>query len=118
MDNQATIGSLCIAVLSRASDAAGRGILTEKTRQAFATLAEKVKQCRGGGSPMLERLGSSLAERRRLSIAIEGEPVELKLGIRASAVALIDSMKSDALQGCLGVSLRKLDAMRSQLDAV
>jgi hypothetical protein len=118
MDNQATIGSLCVAALTTASNAAGRGILTEKTRQAFATLAEKVKQCRGGGSPMLERLESSLAERRRLSIAIEGEPAELKLGIRASAVALIDSMKSDALQGCLGVSLRKLDAMHSQLETV
>jgi hypothetical protein len=118
MNGSATIGSLCVLALIIASDAANRGILGEKTWEAYLRLKEKVGQCIDDEESLLEQLGLSMTKRTRVSSAIEHKPPEFRTKIKTLASALIEALKADVLRGSLGISLRRLETIQADLQEI
>lgn len=117
MNGSTTVGSLSVLALALASEAASRGILRGSTRVAYLQLREKIRQCVDDDEPMLVQLGLSPKIRARVAKAVE-QSIEQREKIRALSVALVEALKADVLQGSVGVSLRRLNAIAAHLDEI
>lgn len=117
MNGATTVGSLAALALTLATDAASRGILGASTRAVYLQLCEKIRQCVDDDELLLEHLGLSPTLRAQVSLAVE-QSIEQRARIKALSIALVEAMKADALQGSLGVSLRRLNAIQADLQEI
>jgi hypothetical protein len=115
MHGSSTIGSLVVLTLTLVSDAASRGMLTERSWRAHQSLKDTVVDCLGGDEPLLEDISAPSGARKRISIAIE-QSFQHREEIKGLARSLIEALKSDVLRGSLGISLRKLQVLQAYLD--
>jgi hypothetical protein len=118
MTDSATISSLAVLALTLASDSAHRGILGEGTRAAYLTLKEKIAQWANINGAILERRFAPANPSAGTATTIERQSVEDQLTVKILAAALIDALKKDVIQGSLGISIRKLEALQTQLGEI
>lgn len=117
MNGTTTVGSLAALALALATDAASRGILGESTRAAYLNLREKIRQCVVDDELLAEQTDFSPTLRTRISSAVE-QSIEQRAKVKALAIALVEAMRADALQGSLGVSLRRLNVIETHLQEI
>jgi hypothetical protein len=118
MTYSVTIGSLAVLALTLAADSARRGILGERTRTAYVTLKDKIAQWANVNGAILEHRYAPAIPSARIAIAIERQSMEDQLTVKKLAAALIDALKTDVIQGSLGISIRKLEALQAQLGEI
>jgi hypothetical protein len=117
MHGSSTIGSLAVLTLALVSEAASRGMLTERSWRAYQSLKETVVDCVGGDEPLIDELSSPTGPRKRISIAIE-QSFQHRERIKSLARTLVEALKSDVLRGSLGISLRKLQVLQTYLEDI
>jgi hypothetical protein len=115
MSNSATIGSLAVLLLTMVAEAAPRGILGQSTRSAYSNLKEKIAQWANSDGAFLEQRQALATRSARIASTIEQQPPEEQAKVKNLSVALIEALKTDALRGSLGISLRRLETIHAQL---
>jgi hypothetical protein len=115
MSNSATIGSLAVLLLTMVAEAAPRGILGQGTRSAYSNLKEKIAQWTNSDGAFLEQRQALATRSARIASTIEQQPPEEQANVKNLSVALIEALKTDALRGSLGISLRRLQTIHAQL---
>ena len=118
MIESTTIGILAVGVLALTAGVAVRGILTDGTRTAYASLKSKVAQWASHDVAVVEKVYRSSPKKARLTEIIERRPPVDRATLRDLTVTLIEALKADACRGSIGVSIRKLDEMLDQLKAL
>jgi hypothetical protein len=118
MSGGTTVGIVSLTLLSLAAEAAKRGILGERTRLAYGRLKEKIAAWANSDAAVLDEVYLPDSRRRRIVEAIELRPSDDRVTVRSMARALTESLRQDVLRGSLGISLRRLEEIDAQLEAL
>jgi hypothetical protein len=120
MTDPVTIGMLATSALAMASDAALKGVVGEAVKDAYKALKDKIAHWAGADVDALEKAPASTARQSVVAEAVDGQPAEEQVPVKALAEALIAALKSEALKngGPVGLDVGKLDALQVKLAAI
>jgi hypothetical protein len=105
-----------------ASEETVKGIVGEAVKDAYKKLKDKIAHWAGTDVDALEKAPGSAARQSIVAEAIDGQPSEEQILVKALAAELLAALKSEAKMseggGPVGLYVDKLEALEVQLDAI